>query len=38
LHALERIEKEIRPSKEISYLVDFVKNSQRGISRSCHLE
>jgi len=37
-HALERIEKEIRPSPEISYLIDFVKNSQRGISRSCHLE
>ena len=37
-HALERIKKEIIPSQEISYLVDFVKNSQRGLSRSCHLE
>jgi UDP-N-acetylglucosamine acyltransferase len=37
-HALERIEKEIRPSQEISYLVNFVKNSKRGLSRSCHLE
>ncbi len=37
-HALERIKKEITLSQEISYLVDFVKNSQRGLSRSCHLE
>jgi UDP-N-acetylglucosamine acyltransferase len=37
-HALERIKKEIRSSQEISYLVDFVKNSQRGLSRSCHLK
>jgi len=37
-HALERIKKEISPSQEVSYLVDFVKNSQRGISRSCHLK
>jgi UDP-N-acetylglucosamine acyltransferase len=34
-HALERIEKEIASCKEVSYLVDFIKNSQRGISRSC---
>ena len=37
-HALERIKKEITLSQEISYLVDFVKSSQRGLSRSCHLE
>ena len=39
-HALARIEKDIKPCNEVSYLVNFVKNSQRGITRSCraHLE
>ncbi len=37
-HALERIAKEIPLSDEISYLIDFVKNSKRGISRSCQVE
>jgi len=39
-HALAKIEKEIKPCNEVSYLVNFVKNSQRGITRSCrtHLE
>jgi UDP-N-acetylglucosamine acyltransferase len=37
-HALEAVKKEIRLSREISYLLGFVKNSQRGLSRSCHLE
>ncbi|MDD5595255.1 MAG: acyl-ACP--UDP-N-acetylglucosamine O-acyltransferase [Candidatus Omnitrophica bacterium] len=39
-HALARIEKEIKPCNEVSYLVNFVKNSQRGVTRSCrtHLE
>ena len=36
-HALERIEKEIKPSDEISYLVSFIKTSKRGISRSYRL-
>jgi UDP-N-acetylglucosamine acyltransferase len=34
-HSLEKIEKEIPQTKEISYLVDFLKNSQRGIAHSC---
>jgi UDP-N-acetylglucosamine acyltransferase len=34
-HALERIEKEVQVTQEISYLVNFIKNSRRGISRSC---
>lgn len=34
-HALEKIEKEIPPNKEVSYLVNFIKNSQRGIAHSC---
>ncbi len=34
-HGLEKVEKEIAPSKEISYLVDFIKNTQRGIAHSC---
>ena len=33
-HALETLKKEITPSEEISYLVDFVKKSERGISHS----
>jgi UDP-N-acetylglucosamine acyltransferase len=34
-HALEKLEKEIKPCTEVSYLINFVKNSQRGISHSC---
>jgi len=34
-HALERIEKEIEQIEEVSYLLNFIKNSQRGIVRSC---
>lgn len=37
-HALEKIEKEINGSSEVSYLVKFIKNSQRGISGSCRKE
>lgn len=36
-HALEKIEKEIEPCSEISYLAEFIKNSSRGISHSCRL-
>ncbi|MFH1202566.1 MAG: acyl-ACP--UDP-N-acetylglucosamine O-acyltransferase [Candidatus Omnitrophota bacterium] len=32
-HALEKIEKEITGCKEVSHLVDFVKASERGITR-----
>lgn len=34
-HALEKLEKEIEPCDEVSYLITFIKNSQRGISHSC---
>jgi len=35
-HALEQLEKEITDqTKEVAHLVDFVKKSERGISRSC---
>jgi UDP-N-acetylglucosamine acyltransferase len=34
-HALERIEKELSPHKEVQHLVGFIRNSQRGLSRSC---
>jgi len=34
-HALEKIEKEIKQTAEVSHLVDFIKNSQRGLTRSC---
>lgn len=32
-NALARIEEEIPPSREINHLIDFIKSSQRGISR-----
>jgi len=38
VHAMERITKETALSKEAVYLVDFIKKSQRGLSRSCNLE
>jgi len=34
-HALERVEKEIEKTEEIKYLVNFVKSSERGLTRSC---
>ncbi len=34
-HALKEIEKEIKPVLEVSYLIDFVKKSQRGMAHSC---
>jgi len=34
-HALEKAEKEIGDSKEVSYLINFIKGSRRGIARSC---
>jgi len=34
-HALERMDKEIKPTQETMYLADFVKSSQRGVCRSC---
>jgi UDP-N-acetylglucosamine acyltransferase len=34
-HALEKIEKEKQLNNEVKYLVDFIKKSSRGISRSC---
>jgi len=34
-HALKEIEKEIPQTPEVSYLVNFIKSSQRGIAHSC---
>jgi len=34
-HAIERVEKEIEKTEEIIYLVNFVKSSERGLTRSC---
>jgi UDP-N-acetylglucosamine acyltransferase len=34
-HSLEKTEKEIRQTPEVSYLVNFIKGSQRGIVHSC---
>ena len=34
-HALERVEKEIEKTEEIIYLVNFLKSSERGLTRSC---
>jgi len=37
-HALEKLEGEGRLSKEVAYLVSFVKSSERGVSRSCRVK
>ncbi len=37
-HAVERIEKESDALPEISHLIAFVKNTQRGLVRSCRVE
>jgi len=34
-HALEKLVKEVELTAEITYLVDFIKNTERGIARSC---
>ena len=34
-HAAEKVEKELEMTEEISYLINFVKSTQRGLARSC---
>lgn len=34
-HALEEIEKKIKPNPEVTYLLNFIRNSKRGIVHSC---
>jgi len=34
-HALEKLEKEITPLDETAYLINFIKSSERGVTRSC---
>ena len=34
-HALEKVKEEVASGNEVSYLINFIKNSQRGIVRSC---
>jgi len=34
-HALEKIEKEIAQTPEVSYLINFIRKSQRGVAHSC---
>lgn len=34
-HALENIEKELKQTQEVLYLVNFIRNSQRGVVGSC---
>jgi UDP-N-acetylglucosamine acyltransferase len=34
-HALERVEQTIEKTEEINYLINFVKSSERGLTRSC---
>ncbi len=36
-HALEKVGEEIKAGNEISYLINFIKKSQRGVSRSCRI-
>jgi UDP-N-acetylglucosamine acyltransferase len=37
-HAVEKLEKEIPKTPEISYLIDFIKKTERGLSKSCRKE
>ena len=37
-HAVEKIEKEITQTPEVSHLVNFIKTTERGIARSCRKE
>jgi UDP-N-acetylglucosamine acyltransferase len=37
-NALEKIGKEVKQTREVSYLTDFIKNSQRGIVHSCRIK
>ncbi len=34
-HAAERVVKEVKVTSEITYLLEFIKNTERGIARSC---
>jgi len=34
-HAIEKVEKELEKSQELTYLVNFAKHSERGLTRSC---
>ena len=34
-HAIEKVEKELAKTEEIIYLVNFIKSSERGLTRSC---
>lgn len=34
-HAIEKVEKELAGTEEIKYLVNFIKSSERGLTRSC---
>lgn len=34
-HALEKIEKELKKNQELTYLINFIKSSERGLTRSC---
>ncbi|MFA5357001.1 MAG: acyl-ACP--UDP-N-acetylglucosamine O-acyltransferase [Candidatus Omnitrophota bacterium] len=35
-HGLEKVKAEVPPGDEVSYLISFIENSQRGLARSCH--
>ncbi|MGA2775623.1 MAG: acyl-ACP--UDP-N-acetylglucosamine O-acyltransferase [Candidatus Omnitrophota bacterium] len=37
-HALENLEAQVKGSAEVDYLVNFVKRSERGLSRTCRAE
>lgn len=34
-HAVEKVEKELEKNEEITYLLNFAKSSERGLTRSC---
>ncbi len=37
-HAIEKMEKEITACDEVSYLINFIKDSQRGMAHSCRVK
>jgi acyl-[acyl carrier protein]--UDP-N-acetylglucosamine O-acyltransferase len=34
-HSVETVEKEITGVEEVEYLLNFIRNSERGLARSC---
>jgi UDP-N-acetylglucosamine acyltransferase len=37
-HALEKVDKDLASNKEVAYLLDFIRSSERGVAHSCRLD